>query len=93
MDAVKDTALEIPVLLAAFDPMRRGEICSLDPNHIDGNIVYAEFSMAPDENNKWVKKRPKSYVGDDILNFQISNHFDRVLQKSRSAAFSFSPSP
>lgn len=110
MDAVKGTPLEIPVLLAAFGPMRRGEICALDSSHIDGNIVHVEFSMALDENNKWVKKRPKSYAGDryiefpdfvidkikdrdgmivNLLPFQISNHFDRVLKKAGLPHFRF----
>lgn len=79
LDLVKDTPLEIPVLLAAFGPMRRGEICALDSDHISGNIVHVEYSMALDENNNWVKKRPKSYAGDRFITFP-----DFVIKKLKN---------
>ena len=69
LDIVKDTDMEIPILLAAFGPMRRGEICALDSDHIKGNIVHVEYSIALNENNEWVKKRPKSYAGDRYIAF------------------------
>lgn len=69
LDVVKNTDMEIPVLLAAFGPMRRGEICALDSDHINGNIVHVEYSIALNENNEWVKKRPKSYAGDRYISF------------------------
>ena len=59
---VEGTPLEIPILLAAFGPMRRGEICALDSDHIVGNIIHVEFSLALDENDNWIKKRPKSFA-------------------------------
>ena len=66
---VEGTDMEIPVLLAAFGPMRRGEICALDSNHINGNIVHVEYSLALNENNEWVKKPPKSTSGDRYIEF------------------------
>ncbi|MEG0720572.1 MAG: hypothetical protein RR446_02285 [Lachnospiraceae bacterium] len=39
MFAVTDTEMEIPVLLAAFGAIRRGEISALDSNHVKGNIT------------------------------------------------------
>jgi len=69
MDVVRDTPLEIPVLLAAFGPMRRGEICALDSNHVNGNIVHVEFSMALNDKNEWIIKRPKSFAGDRYIEF------------------------
>lgn len=69
IELVKDTPLEIPVLLAAFGPMRRGEICALDSDHIVGNTIHVEFSMALDENSNWVKKAPKSFAGDRYIQF------------------------
>ena len=69
MEYVKDTDMEIPVLLAAFGPMRRGEICALDSKHIKGNIVHVEYSMALNENNEWVMKTPKSISGDRYIEF------------------------
>lgn len=69
MNAVKDTPLEIPVLLAAFGPMRRGEICALDSDHIKGNVVHVEYSMALNDKNEWIIKRPKSFAGDRYIDF------------------------
>ena len=37
---VSGTQMEIPVLLAAFGPMRRSEICALTSEQINGNIVH-----------------------------------------------------
>lgn len=76
LELIKDTELEIPVLLAAFGPMRRGEICALRSDHIKGNIVHVEYSMALDENNNWVRKRPKSFAGDRYIEFP-----DFVIEK------------
>ena len=69
MDYVSGTEMEIPILLAAFGPMRRGEIAALDSEHISGNIIHIEFSMALNENNEWVKKSPKSISGDRYIEF------------------------
>ncbi|MCC8024288.1 MAG: site-specific integrase [Clostridium sp.] len=69
MEAVADTPMEIPVLLAAFGPMRRGEICALDSTHIQGSIIHVEFSMALNDKNEWVIKAPKSSAGDRYIEF------------------------
>ena len=76
IDTVRDTEMELPVLLSAFGPMRRGEICALDSEHVSGNVVHVEYAMALDENKKWVKKRPKSYAGDRFIAFP-----DFVIQR------------
>ena len=60
MSAIKDTDMEIPVLLAAFGPMRRGEICALTSDDIHGNIVSVNKSVVRDENGKTVVKVPKT---------------------------------
>lgn len=69
MGYVEGTEMEIPVLLAAFGPMRRGEIAALRSDHIKGDIVHVEFAMALDENNKWVQKSTKSESGDRYIQF------------------------
>ena len=38
LSAVSDTDMELPILLAAFGPMRRGEICALSSEDISGNM-------------------------------------------------------
>jgi integrase len=79
LDETKGTDLEIPILLAAFGPMRRGEICALDSNHINGNIVHVEFNVVMNPERKWVIKAPKSYSGDRYIEFP-----DFVAEKLKS---------
>ncbi|GLG89124.1 site-specific integrase [Sellimonas catena] len=69
MELVEGTELEIPVLLAAFGPMRRGEIAALDSDHVRGNIVHVEYALALDENRKWIKKAPKSISGNRYIEY------------------------
>lgn len=67
--AVSGTEMEIPVLLAAFGPMRRGEICALNADHVKGNIVHVEYSMVLNDQKKWVIKQPKSFAGNRYIEF------------------------
>lgn len=60
MAAVKGTDMEVPILLAAFGPMRRGEICALTSDDINGNIVSVNKAVVRDENGKTVVKVPKT---------------------------------
>lgn len=60
MSAVKNTDMEVPVLLAAFGPMRRGEICALTSDDINGNIVTVSKAVVRDESGKTVVKVPKT---------------------------------
>lgn len=69
MKEVADTPMEIPVLLAAFGPMRRGEICALTSSDIKDNIIHVSKNMVQDEHKKWVVKSPKSYAGDRMIEF------------------------
>ena len=67
MEAAKGTEMEIPILLAAFGPMRRGEICALDRSDIAGTRVHVHRNMVLDENRKYIIKSPKSYAGDRFI--------------------------
>lgn len=64
-----DTDLELPILLAAFGPMRRGEICALNTKNISGNTVHVCQNMVLNTNLEWVIKAPKSYAGDRYIEF------------------------
>lgn len=64
-----DTDLELPILLAAFGPMRRGEICALDTEYINGNIVHVCKNMVLAPDKSWVIKSPKSYAGDRFIDY------------------------
>lgn len=59
--------MELPVLLAAFGPMRRGEISALDSANISGNIVHVCQNMVLTEDNTWIIRHPKSYAGDRFI--------------------------
>ena len=71
IDIVSGTDMELPVLLAAFGPMRRGEICALESNDIEGNIVHVNKNMVKTGTGEWIIKAPKSSAGDRILIIQI----------------------
>lgn len=64
MELAKGTDLELPVLLAAFGTMRRGEICALTTADIHGDIVHIGKSMALTRDNQWIIKTPKTYSSD-----------------------------
>ncbi len=58
---IKGTELEIAVLLAAFGPLRRGEICALTRDDIRGNIIVVNKSMVQGPDKQWYTKQPKTY--------------------------------
>jgi len=62
LDHVRGKELEIAILLAAFGPMRRGEICAVTSEDVTGNIIAVNKSMGLDENRKWDDKSPKTYA-------------------------------
>ena len=63
--AIRDTELEIPVLLAALGPMRRGEICALKLENIDfdKHIVHVRGNMVMNVDKEWIIKIPKTGAG------------------------------
>jgi len=80
--AARGTELELPILLSAFGPMRRGEICGLyagdikdNTVHVTGNMVRYTAKRAVSKNEtlmydgKWLLKRPKSYDGDRFIRY------------------------
>lgn len=66
---VSGTDMELPILLAAFGPMRRGEICALHSKDISGNVVHVRSNMVLDTNRNWIIKSPKSYAGDRYIDY------------------------
>lgn len=58
---IKGTELELAVLLAAFGPMRRGEVCALEDKDVSGNRIAVRKSMVLDSNREWRIKEPKTY--------------------------------
>lgn len=61
LNHIKGTELEIAVLLAAFGPLRRGEICALTDNDVHGNTIDVSRSMVKGADHEWYVKQPKTY--------------------------------
>lgn len=59
LEAVRDTTYEIPIALACYG-MRRSEICALQADDIEGDIVHINKALVMDENKKWVIKNTKT---------------------------------
>lgn len=57
----------IAVLLAAFGPLRRSEICGLEDTDFNGNIVHVQRAVVMDENKHWVDKTTKSVAGNRFV--------------------------
>lgn len=66
---IQGTDMELPVLLAAFGPMRRGEICALNSKNISRNVVHVCCNMVRTSDNKWVIRQPKTYAGDRYIDY------------------------
>lgn len=85
LKAAEGTDMEIPILLAAFGPMRRGEICALRYENIDGIKVHVCEAMAK-STSKFVVKPPKSVSSDRYIEFpesmreKLSGTTGRVVQ-------------
>lgn len=73
-----DKEMELPVLLAAFGPMRRSEICALESVDVKGNVVHVRRALVMNDRKEWVLKTTKSYAGDRFIDFP-----DFVAEKLR----------
>lgn len=69
MRHVEGTRMELPILLAAFGPMRRGEICALRAENIEGRVVHVCENMVLTKDNQWIIKAPKSFAGDRYIEY------------------------
>lgn len=56
---VSGTSFEIPIVLACYG-MRRSEICALQLDDIDGDIVHINKAMVLNENREWIIKTTKT---------------------------------
>lgn len=61
LEHIKGTELELAVLLAAFGPLRRGEICALEHSDVKGHTITISKSMVLDSDGFWIVKQPKTY--------------------------------
>ena len=66
---VQNTDLELPVMLAAFGPMRRGEISALRMEHISDARVHVCENMIKKHGEGWIIKTPKTLAGTRYIDF------------------------
>lgn len=76
LNYVSGKELEIAILLAAFGPMRRGEICALTSDDINGDTITVSKSCVKDSSGNWIIKQPKTYAGYRTIEYP---HF--VIEK------------
>ena len=55
----KDTSFEIPITLACYG-MRRSEICALEKDDIEGDVVHISKAMVLNESREWIIKTTKT---------------------------------
>ena len=55
-----DKELRLAVLLGAFGPLRRSEICALDADDIKNGKLTVSKAMVKNPDGKWVIKQPKT---------------------------------
>lgn len=83
---VKDTELEIAILLGAFGPLRRGEICALRDEDIKGNKIIVRRNIVRKYGGGWVEKQPKTYSSyrelemPDFIIDKIKNIEGRIIK-------------
>lgn len=54
------TEMEIPVMLGAYAGLRRGEICALTIQDLDGDYLHISKDMVLDDFGMWIIKEPKT---------------------------------
>lgn len=59
--------MEIPVLLGAFCMMRRGEICALTLDDIQGDVIHVHHSLVLGTDKDWHLKAPKTGSSDRYI--------------------------
>lgn len=67
LKAIEGTYLEVPVLLAAFGPLRRGEIFALTSDDVKGNNVIVNKACCIGEDGNIIVKTPKNYSSNRVV--------------------------
>lgn len=66
----KDKELLIAVNLAAFGPMRRGEICAVSSDDVKGNTIHVHSDMIRNRDGAWIiKPTPKTHSSNRRIEF------------------------
>lgn len=82
-----DEDMLIAILLAAFGPLRRSEICGVEDTDIDKNhVLHVQRAVVQDEHKNYVDKLTKSVAGDryiplpDFVFDKISGRKGRIVR-------------
>lgn len=62
-----DTELYRAILLAAYGPLRRSEVCALESQDIQNGVAHISKALVRGENGKWYIKQPKTRAGDRYI--------------------------
>lgn len=89
LDHVRGKELELAIYLAAFGPMRRGEICALTSDDINGNVVSVNKSMVLTPDNTWQIKQPKTYAS--YREIEYPDFIGKMLQGKTGRIFNMNP--
>lgn len=65
--AAAGTEMEIPIMLAAFGPLRRSEVCGLSMDDIQGNTIHVKNAIVMDDKGEYVKKGTKTFDSDRYI--------------------------
>ena len=88
LERVKGTEFEIPFILGCYG-MRRSEICALQVEDIEGDIVHINKGLVETENNEWVvKPTPKTTESTRDIVIPIS-----VAEKIRERGYVYKGFP
>lgn len=82
MATVKDTPLEVPVMLGSYCMMRRSEVCGLSIEDIEGDLIHIHTNQVKNVDNVYVEKTTKTVSSDRYIQ---APHF--VIQKINSQGY------
>ena len=82
-------AASIAILLAAFGPLRRGEICALTSRDIKENTITVSKSIVRSEDNEWITKSPKTY--GSYRTIQMPEFFFKHIRGKKGALCNLNP--
>ena len=84
--AAKGTDMEIPLMLA-FLGLRRGEICAVRADDLDGSVLHVQRTVVYDSTGKMVEKPPKTASSDRYVSIP-DDIADRIRENGRATTLS-----
>lgn len=85
IEVTQGKRIQVPILLAAFGAMRRGEIAALTPADVTSKGVWIKKAIAVNEKGERVVKSPKSYAG-----YRFVEYPDWIIKRLKAWRFGMS---